>query len=86
MQRHEDVIGAQKAGAMGGDLVADAMLWTLKTAYSVGSHNWFPYNGAHCSCDPLSLHQKQAFHHVFEKEGVSCGSSLQEGGPLLRGL
>ena len=54
----------------GGDLVADAMLWTLKTAYSVGSHDWFPYNGAHCSCDPLSLHQKQAFHHVFEKEGV----------------
>ena len=35
------------------------------------SRNWFPFPGAHCSCDPLSLHRKQAFHHVFEKEGVS---------------
>jgi len=33
----------------------------------------------------FSLSWKQAFHHVFEKEGVSCGLSCQEGGPLFPG-
>jgi hypothetical protein len=37
------------------------------------SRDWFPFPGSHCSCDPLSLHWKQAReYHV-------------EGGPLLRG-
>ncbi len=34
----------------------------------------------------FSLSWKQAFHHVFKKEGVSCGLPRQEGGPFLPGL
>ncbi len=41
------------------------------------SCDWFPFPGAHCSCDPLSLHRKQAFHHVFEKEGARINSSVR---------